>query len=152
MAATTFSIAPRVPVRAFLIAAVASIVGAALVVLSQLNAWHVVVLIVGAAILAAGLLLVVVALVAQRASAAELVLDDEGYALHSRAGKQAGSWADVTRITRNPDGARVSIHEGDEKRTLLQFNSVEQPRIEAILTEMGARLDAAKGYRIWDGS
>ncbi len=152
MAATTFTIAPRVPIRAFLIAAVASIVGAALMVFALLNAWHVAVVVLAAFILVAGLVLLAVALVAQKASAAELVLDDEGYKVVNRAGEQLGNWAGVTRITRATDGGQVTIHEGDEKRTQLQFHSVDGARINEILDEMGVRLDAAKGYRTWDGS
>lgn len=152
MAATTFTIAPRVPFRAFLIAAVASIVGAVLMVLALINAWHIAVVVIAAIILVAGLLLLVVALVAQKTSAAELTLDDEGYTLTSRAGEQWGTWSEVTRITRATDTGQVNIHEGDEKRTRLEFHSVDRARIDEILDEMGARLDAAKGYRTWDGS
>lgn len=152
MAATTFSIAPRVPIRAFLIAAVASIVGAVLMVFALINAWHVAVLVVAIVIVLAGLGLLVVALLAQKASAAELTLDEDGYTLTSRAGEQSGTWAEVTRITRAKSGGQVSIHEGDEKRTVLQFHSIERARIAEILDEMSVRLDAANGYRTWDGS
>ena len=152
MAVTTFSIAPRVPVRAFLISAVASIAGAGLLVLALINSWHYTVVVLAALILLAGLLLLVLALVAQDASAAELVLDDEGYTVSSRAGEQSGTWADVTRITRIADSGHVTIHEGEEKRAQLQFHNLERARIDEILTEMGVRLDAAKGYRMWDGS
>ncbi len=152
MAATTFSIAPRIPVRAFLIAALASILGAALLVLSLINTWHIAVVVLGAVLLVAGLALVVVALVAQKGSAAELTLDDDGYTLTTRAGEQWGRWAEVTRITRAADGGQVNIHEGDDKRTRLQFHNVDRARIDEILDEMGIRLDAAKGYEIWDGS
>jgi len=152
MAATTFFIAPRTPVRAFLIAAVASIFGAGLMVLALINAWHVAVVVLAAIILVAGLVLLAVALLAQKASAAELVLDDEGYTVNNRAGEQWGNWAEVTRITRATNGGLVTIHEGDEKRTQLQFHSVDRARIDEILDEMSARLDVAKGYRTWDGS
>ncbi len=152
MPATTFSIAPRVPVRAFLISAVASILGAALMVLALINAWHIALVALAAVLLVVGLVLLVVALVAQKASAAELVLDDEGYRVNSRAGEQWGEWAGVTRITRSTNSGQVTIHEGDEKRTRLEFHSVDRARIDEILDEMGVRLDAAKGYRTWDGS
>ncbi len=152
MAATAFSIAPRVPVRAFLISAVASIVGAGLLVLALINAWHYALIVLAALILLAGLLLLVVALVAQDASAAELVLDEEGYTVSSRAGEQWGAWADVTRITRATNSGQVTIHEGEDKRARLEFHNLEPARIDEILTEMGVRLDAAKGYRMWDGS
>ncbi len=152
MAATTFFIAPRVPVRALLIAAVASFVGAGLLVLALINVWHIVVVVLAVVILVAGVLLLVVALLAQRFSAAELVLDEEGYMVNSRAGQQRGNWAEVTRITRATSGGQVVIHEGDEKRTRLEFHSIDRARIDEILDEMGVRLDTAKGYRNWDGS
>ncbi len=152
MAATTFSIAPRVPVRAFLISAVASLLGAGLLVLALINGWHWALVALAAVLLVAGLLLLLAALVAQKASAAELVLDEEGYTVRSRAGEQWGAWAEVTRITRAKAGGQVVIHEGDEKRTRLEFNNLERARIDEILDEMGARLDSAKGYRVWDGS
>ncbi|MGV8846619.1 hypothetical protein [Tessaracoccus sp.] len=151
MAASMYTLVPRTAVRAFLIAAIASLVGAALLVLALVNYWHVSVAVIGVAILAAGLVLLLVSFLAQRASMAELVLDDDGYTVVSRAGSESGQWADVTRITRAVDGRRITIHEGEQKRTQVQFNNDNRAQVDEILEEMSARLDTAKGYREWDG-
>ena len=58
----------------------------------------------------------------------------------------------MTRISRTADGSLVTIHEGEDKRTRLQFRSDDNAQLDDVLAEMGNRLDAAKGYRDWDGS
>ncbi len=152
MAASTYTIVPRTAVRAFLISAIASVVGAGLIVWALANHWHPSVAVIGTIILAAGLVLALLAWLAQRASIAELVLNEDGYTVVTRDASQSGNWADVTRITRAVDGGQVTIHEGEEKRTRLQFHSDNPAQIDEILAEMGERLDAAKGYTTWDGS
>lgn len=155
MAASTFTIVPRIAVRAFFIAAIASVVGAAVLVLALAYTWSppvdLVVGVIGALIMIAGLVLLLVAYMAQRRAIAELVLDDDGYTLVTRNGSQSGQWADVTRITRSTDGEVVTIHEGENKRIRLEFHS-DRSQVDGILTEMGTRLDNAKGYEVWDGS
>ncbi|MDO5736763.1 MAG: hypothetical protein Q4P15_09845 [Propionibacteriaceae bacterium] len=152
MAASTYTLVPRTAVRAFLIAAIGSLIGAGLIVLALANSWHPAAAVIGTVVLAASLLLALMAYLAQRASIAELVLDEDGYTVVTRDGSQSGDWGDVTRITRAVDGRVVTVHEGDEKRTRLQFNSNDRTQIDEILEEMGTRLDAAKGYKPWDGS
>ncbi|WP_147454015.1 hypothetical protein [Tessaracoccus antarcticus] len=152
MAASTYTIVPRTAFRAFLIAAIASILGAGLLVLSLSNSWHPAVAILATVILAAGLVLALAAYLAQRASIAELVLDEQGYTVVTRDGSQSGEWAAVTRITRAIDTAHVTIHEGEGKRIRLEFRSDDTAQIDEVLEEMGTRLDAAKGYTPWDGS
>ena len=152
MAASSYTIVPRTALRAFLIAAIASVVGAGLLVLALANDWSSVVAVLAVLIMAAGLALLLIAFLAQRASVAELVLNDEGYTVVTRDASQSGNWVDVTRITRTVEGGHVTIYEGDEKRTRLEFHSDDRDQIDEILAEMGARLDAAKGYEEWDGS
>ena len=152
MAASSYTIIPRTAFRAFLIAAIASIVGAAFLVLALINSWNAAIAVISTLVMVAGLVLALLAWRAQRASIAELVLDEDGYTVVNQDGSQSGEWADVTRITRAVDGRQVTIHEGEEKRTRLQFNSGDRAQIDQILTEMGERLDAAKGYTPWDGS
>ncbi len=152
MAASTYTIVPRTAVRAFLIAALASIVGAGLLVLALSNAWHPAVAVIATVVLAAGLVLALLAYLSQRASIAELVLNEDGYTVVTRDGSESGNWTDVTRITRAVDGGQITIHEGEQKRTRLQFHSDNRAQIDEILAEMGERLDAAKGYEAWDGS
>ena len=152
MAASTYTIVPRTAVRAFLIAALASILGAAFLVLALTNSWHPAVAVISVVVLAAGLLLALAAYLAQRASVAELVLNEDGYTVVTRDGSQSGEWADVTRITRTLEGAHVTIHEGDTKRIRLEFRSDDTAQLDEVLAEMGKRLDMAKGYKEWDGS
>lgn len=152
MAASTYTIVPRTAVRAFLIAAIASVVGAALLVLALANYWPAAAGVIATVIMVAGLVLLLVAFIVQRRSIAELVLDDDGYTVVTRTGSQSGRWADVTRITRSTEGGIVTIHEGADKRIRLEFHSDDRAQIDEVLTEMGDRLDVAKGYEDWDGS
>ena len=81
MADTSYVIKPQPPVRAFAIAAVLSLLGAALIVAALTLAWHWIAIVGGAVVLAAGLVLMAAGLLSMRAREVTLRLSDDGYEL-----------------------------------------------------------------------
>ena len=146
MPETSHLITPKPPVRAFFLAAVASLIGCVVLVLAVALKWGTLVWALGVLVLVAGEALLLVALFSTRARAARLFLDDEGYRLVSRSGQQEGSWDDVTRVTQSADGAVVTIHEGADVRRVLVFSKPDDPALDKVLADISRRLDTAKGY------
>lgn len=147
MADTSYVIKPQPPVRAFAIAAVLSLLGAALIVAALAVAWHWIAVVAGAVVLAAGLGLLAAGLYSMRAREVTLTLSDDGYALASWRGVEEGRWRDVTRVTQSVDGMHLTIFEGDDVRRHLLFAPGATRPDERLLADLTARLDAAKGYR-----
>lgn len=147
MADSSYVIKHRPPVRALLIAAVTSVVGAALLVLAMTYQWHVALSVTGGVLVAVGLLLFVLGLLAMNRGQATLTFTRDGYQLTTPQGTDGGNWADVTRVTQSGDGHRVTIFDGDEARHTLAFSPGSTAEIEKVLADLSARLDKAKGYR-----
>ena len=147
MADTSYVIKPQPPVRAFAIAAVLSLLGAALIVAALTLAWHWIAIVGGAVVLAAGLVLMAAGLLSMRAREVTLSLSDDGYELASIAGVESGHWRDVTRVTQTLDRRQITIFEGDDVRRHLLFAPGATRPDERLLSDLTARLDAAKGYR-----
>lgn len=146
MADTHYVIKPRPPVRAFGIAAVASLLGAGLVVLALVNVWHWVALALGVVVLVAGILLFVAGLLAAGRNRVQITFTDDGYTLLGDGGRESGEWAGVTRVTQADDGRHVTIHEGPDVRHHLIFAPGNDDQVAELLDDMTTRLDAAKGY------
>ncbi len=70
-----------------------------------------------------------------------VVLDEHGYAIHGSDGEQAGTWDDVTRVTRSADGNQLTFHQGDERRTVLVGRGVT-----TIEGDVARYLDINRGY------
>lgn len=146
MAETHYLIKPRPPIRAFLIAAVASIVGAGMLVLSLVQSWHWAVLALSILVLVAGIMLCVAALAASSRSRVSITFTEDGYRLDTPHGTEGGHWEVVTRVTQSGDGRRVTIHDGAEERHVLVFAPGNAQQVAELLADMTRRLDAAKGY------
>lgn len=142
-----YLIKPRPPVRAFFIAAVASVAGAALLVLALTQGWHWVVAVVGGVLIAVGVALAVLAFLAPERQKVQLTFTPDGYRLEGQGSSESGLWEDVTRVTQSVDGRRVTIFSGEEARHHLMFAPGSDVDIELVLQDLSVRLDAAKGYR-----
>lgn len=143
---THYVIKPRPPFRAFFIAAVATILGAALVVLTLVNAWHWVVLALGIIVLVAGLVLFLAGLAATGRGRVAITFTDDGYSLDGSAGSEGGRWETVTRVTQSDDGRHVTVHNGSDERHHLVFAPGNSGQVAELLEDMTKRLDVAKGY------
>lgn len=141
-----YVIRPRPPFRALFIAAGATIVGAGLVVLTLVNAWHWVVLALGIIVLIGGIVLFLAGLAATGRGRVAITFTDDGYRLDGAGGGEGGRWETVTRVTQTDDGRQVTIHNGPDERHRLVFAPGSTGQVDELLGDMTRRLDAAKGY------
>ncbi|MCC2594519.1 hypothetical protein LKO27_14020 [Tessaracoccus sp. OS52] len=146
MSETHYLIKPRPPLRAYGIAAVGSLAGAVLLVLSLLNDWHWALLALGIVVLVAGIMLFVAGLAASGRNRVSITFNDDGYVLEGPRGRETGDWDLVTRVTQSDAGRHITIHEGPETRHHLVFAPGNDAQVADLLEDMTERLDAAKGY------
>lgn len=147
MAETHYVINARPPVRAFVIAAVLSLVGAALLVFALLQAAGWLLAALGVLLLLLGVGLLLAGFAAMGAQRMTLTLSEDGYLLSGRGGSESGTWAAVTRVTQSADGSHLTIFEGPDVRRHLLFAPGATTRIDELLADITRRLDHAKGYR-----
>lgn len=145
MAESIHVIKPQPPVRAFVTAAVADLVGAVVLVAALSQGWHVALVVLGALLLVAGVGLLVMALVSMNRFAARFTLTDDGYRLVGPGVEHSGEWADVSKVTQSQEGSHVTIYHGAVRRTHLLFPGGDRAQIDAVLADIRARLQAAKG-------
>lgn len=146
MAATTYTIQTRPPVRAFAIAAVSAMLGAGLIVYSAASGWrlvlHIVLTMLGSLLLLVGIALTGIAYWAMRRTTVKLMLDDTGYRLDGGGENHQGRWLDVSQVTQSDGGAHVTIYHGPERRTHIVFSRTDQ--IDAVLDDMRERLKRSR--------
>ena len=145
MAKTTYLIQPRPPVRAFAIAAVATLLGALLLVAALNSGWHVIVAILAGLVVLAGVGLLVVAFLSMGRMAVEVTFDDDGYRVDGREVEGEGQWIDVTKVTQTQSGNRITIHHGPSRATYLMFPGNDPAQVEQIIEDLRARLLQVKG-------
>ncbi len=145
MAESTHVIKPRPPVRAFVIAAVGSVVGAVLLVLGLGQDLPIAVPVAGGIVLASAVALLLGALLSMRRLAVTLTLDDDGYVLKGPGLEHAGQWSDVSKVTQTAEGSHVTIYHGSVRRTHLLFPGGDRQQIADVLNDVRARLDAYRG-------
>ena len=145
MAESIHVIKPQPPVRAFVTAAVADLVGAVVLVAALSQGWHVALVVLGALLLVAGVGLLVMALVSMNRVAARFTLTDDGYRLVGPGVEHSGEWADVSKVTQSQEGSHVTIYHGAVRRTHLLFPGGDRAQIDAVLADIRARLQTAKG-------
>ncbi len=144
MPASRYLIRPRPPVRALAIAAVATLVGAVVLVLSVSLGWPVIVGVLAVLLLLGGAALAGAALWAMRRHVVALTLDEEGYHVAGAGQRHQGQWADVTRVAQNQAGDRLVIHQG-QARTHLVFAGRDEQLIADVVEDIKARLRAVHG-------
>lgn len=137
---TTHVLRPAPPLRSYLVAAILSVLGAAMVLGSGFgeNPW---LLVFGALVLADGLALVLMTTISARRSRVAVDLDGSGYVVHSREGDVHGTWDQVTRVTRSADGTQLVFHQGDERRLVLIGREVT-----SLESDVARYLDKNRGY------
>lgn len=133
--------------RAFVIAAIASIVSAVLIVLAVEQSWHVSVLILASVLGLASLVLAMAAVISMRRMRVVVHLDDAGYKIVGADRVREGDWADVTRVTETTDGRHITIYHGNVARThLLCPGGTQEAEFRAMLADIARRLDSTFGY------
>lgn len=102
------------PTRALLVAALGSVLGAVLLVLSKAQDWSVVVTVLGVIVLVAGLLLGGLAIWTMTKMQVRAELTPRGYLFRTPAGTREGTWAETTKLTASESGRRLTLHRADE--------------------------------------
>jgi len=141
----TYIVRPRTPVRAFVLAAVLSMAGAALITLSAARAWAQVWMWVSAVVLLAGVLLLVTALASMRRLRTYVELDDQGWEVRTPGGTRRGQWSDVTKVTIAVSGDRLTMHHRDGTRTHIVAPAPTE-EMQSMASDIATRLDANRGY------
>lgn len=149
MAADQFVIVPRLPVRAFALAAVLALVAAGLVVVPLDGVLRTVLVVVAVVLFVLAALVVGLAFAASRRQRVTVNLDEDGYRVDTPAGVRLGTWKDVTRVTTAP--GRITLHQGEEERVHLVAPTGQVPQLDAIAQAISKRLDDDRGYQIWQG-
>lgn len=144
---TVHVIAPRPPMRAFLVAAVLTFLGAALVALAAGHHAAVVWVVLAAVVLLAGIALACAGAVSMRRMRTFVTLDDDGYRITAPGTDQRGEWADVTRVTSTANGAHLTLHHGEVGRThIISPAGGGDPAMASLATDIAHRLDDSRGY------
>lgn len=136
------------PLRAYLISAVGSIVGAVLIVGWQ-SGWPLALGIVGLVVGTFGILLAVTATVLTWRFQTTLTVARDTLTLTSGRRRTVFSWRDIAEI--DVKGARLVVTPvGGGRPTVAYINprQVAQPSFQAVGTLLAERLDASRGYRI----
>lgn len=141
----TFFLKPRPPLRAFLVAALCSLVGGILLLVGLQQGWPWLVNVLTAVVLVAGVGLFAAALVATARLGVRVVISDEGYRITGTHQSHEGEWADVTKVTQAVTGAHLTIYHGNVRRTHLIFpGGPAQSRMQDVADEIMARLERLK--------
>lgn len=141
----TFFLKPRPPLRAFLIAALLSLLGGVFTVLSLQNEWNVAVVAISVVVLVLGIALFTIATVATARLGVRITLSDEGYQVSGVQANREGQWKDVTKVTQAVEGAHITIYHGDVRRTHLIFPAgPAQARMQEVIDEIMARLERVR--------
>ena len=136
------------PLRAYLISAVGSVVGAVLIVGWQ-SGWPLALGIVGLVVGAFAILLAVTATVLTWRFQTTLSVARDTLTLTSGRRRTVFSWRDIAEI--NVKGARLVVTPVGGGRPTVAYISprqVGQPSFRAVGTLLAERLDASRGYRL----
>ena len=138
---------PRPAIRAFALAAVASVVGAVLVVVGQLNGPSVVMTVIGVVLLVAALALVAIAWIASRTNAVTVQVDDDGYRVLGPKADRQGRWREVTKVATSEDGSHLVISHGEVERVHIWSPlGGSDPEMQGLQADIVEKLDASRGY------
>lgn len=141
----TFLLKSQPPIRAFVIAALLSLVGGVCAVLGLQHAWHWTLVAFAFILLAAGVGLFAAALVATARLGVRVTISDDGYEISGTNQAHSGQWADVTKVTQALEGAHITIYHGAVRRTHIIFpGGPAEQRMQDVIDEILSRLERAK--------
>lgn len=144
MSERIFFLKARPPMRAFIIAAVVSLLSAVIAVLALQNSitWLAIIAIL---VLAASIALFAIAVVTMSRLGVRIELDDEGYRITGTSQNHSGQWADVTKVTESLEGAHITIYHGEVRRTHVIFpGGPAQQQLPEVVEEILRRLETAR--------
>jgi hypothetical protein len=135
---------PPLPLRAFGLAALLAVVGAAVIVTASAARLSPVLSVIGWIALAGAVALCVVAWTTWRRMRVRVELTDEGYTIDGPDAHEQGDWSDVTKLTQSP--TTLVIHHGDEHRVRLVSQRGVTAELIHLTGDLVRRLDASRGY------
>ncbi len=145
---TSYTLKPRLPMRAFVLAALLSILGAGLVVVAASQNWAGWAVGIGIFIIALGVCAVLLAVGSLRTNRVQIDLDEQGYHIHGAGLDKRGQWRTVTKASVADDGGRLILSHGEVSRTHIWCPmGGTDPQMQALIVEVADRLDASRGYR-----
>lgn len=138
----------RPPVRAFAVSAGLALAGGLCLLVGDQLGWGILGLIAGWLLLCLAVVLAGLGLYAMRSMRVQVELSAAGYAF--RRGRQvtAGRWADVVRATGSERGDRITLHHGDDTRTVLAAPGGPGPVMNELANAISRHLDADRGYGV----
>lgn len=141
-----FTLSAPPPVRALAIAAGLAVVGALLLVLSEVFGWPVGLAVLGVLLLVLGVALGVAALVLTARVRSVVQTDDAQIAVRRAGRTSTASWSRVGEVS--VVGHRLTLRDKQDGSavTVLNPRSRSNPAFLALLTEIQHRLDADRGY------
>ena len=141
-----FTLTAPPPVRALAIAAVTALVGAGLIVISQMLDLGAVVLAVGVVGLVLAVALAVAALVLGARVRSELLLETEAITIRGAGEERRVPWADIDTVTLL--GPRLTfVRRTGADVVVVNPRGPADRTFRALLTAVRRRLDADRGYR-----
>lgn len=144
MAGTTHVMRPRPPIRALGIAAVLALLGMGAFALPYLLDWSEGLRIVGLVLLALGVALAVTGLTAVRRLSATVLLDEQGFRMHTPTGSQEGDWDDIVKVTRST--GRITLHKRDGSQVAMVVPRGGSGDLDGLGVDIANRLNANRGY------
>lgn len=143
---TPFTLSAPPPIRALAISSGATVLGAAVLVLSSVLGWPVGIAVAAVVVLALGVALAVAALVLTARARTVVRTDDEQITV-SRAGRSTSArWASVREVSLAGQRLTLRDQQGRSVLTVLNPRPRPDPTFTALGAEIGRRLDADRGY------
>lgn len=140
----TYTIKPRPPLRAFVLAAVLSVIGAVMVVAGSGALWDW----LGGLVLLVGVGLLLMALYSLWSMRVHVDLDDEGFHVRGPGINKKKPWSSVTKVALSQDETHLVFSHGEVERThLFCPGGPGDEEFESMLKDITRRLDENRGYR-----
>lgn len=143
-----FTLRATPPIRAYLIAAVASVIGAVLIVGWQ-SGWHLALGVIGIVLLVLALALAAAATLLTWMFQTTLLVQRDTLTVTSGRRRTVFNWRDIAEV--EVKGARLVVSPVDgSKPTIAYVNprQISRPGFQALGSLLAARLDASRGYRV----
>lgn len=137
---------PAPPVRAFLVAAVATVAGAVLIVATLTFGWPVVVAWLGGLLVALGLVLLALGVVALMRLRVRAELTPSGYSFRTPGGVRHGTWADTTEVRASDGGHHLTlVHRDGAVDHVLTPQGHDDPALGDLIQDLTRRLEGSRG-------
>jgi hypothetical protein len=145
---TRFALVAPPPVRSLAISAGAAVLAAAVIVLGSALDLRRAVTVAGAALLLLAVVLAVAALVLTARLRTTLVLDAESITIIKGGRRRVVPWSMIDIVRRKgPRLLLITKPEGGADASVLNPGPATDARFDALIAEIGRRMDADRGYR-----